>query len=487
MNNYPRPISGVGLGAFITNWVRLFIVAYVLWHSPAAAPGVTYEVGAGKEFSEVGEVPWESLAPGDRVDIHWRAAPYAAKWVICRRGTETQPIIIHGVRSPAGQLPVIEGRDAATRRELNYWHGPRSVIKVGGANQPADTMPAWIILENLEVRGGRPPFLFSGSRGLEKYADNAAAIFIEKGEHITVRGCTLHDSAQGLGVSAQSKEIVVENCHLYDNGLEGSVYQHNSYTSAAGMTYQYNRFGPLRPGCPGNNLKDRSAGLTVRGNWIAGGNRQLDLVDAEDNAVLRADPRYHETFVYGNVLIKPAAGSNQLVQYGGDSGKTDWYRKGVLHFYNNTVVSHRRDVTILFRLATNEERVDCRNNIVWLADGGGQLVLLSANGVVDLGSNWLPVGWGNSLDRLAGRVVVAGRILGGKSPGFVDELAADFRLAPESVCIGAGVALNPKVFPGNAFTRQYVPHQSSKFRKSAGTKSGPPPDLGAFEFEPATK
>ena len=284
MTSYFHLFASRLFGGLSSKWIFWILVTAALHLSPMVATGEVFEVGAGKPLAELGDVPWESLAPGDRVDIHSRVTPYAAKWVICRRGTEAKPIIIRGVPGPAGQLPVIEGRDAITRKTLNYWHGPRSVIKVGGANQPADTFPAWIIIENLEVRGGRPPFSFNGSRGVEKYFDNAAAIFIEKGEHITIRGCTLHDSAIGLGVSAQAKEIMVENCHLYDNGVEGSIYQHNSYTAAAGMVYQFNRFGPLRAGCPGNNLKDRSAGLVVRGNWIEGGNRQLDLVDAEDNA-----------------------------------------------------------------------------------------------------------------------------------------------------------------------------------------------------------
>ncbi len=488
MKKYFRPVAGLtareGCSA-----ARLAIPAVMaLGLVTLTALGATYEVGTGKTFTEVGDVPWESLVAGDRVEIHWRSAPYAAKWVICRRGTEAQPILIRGIAGAAGHWPVIEGRNATTRRELNYWHGPRSVIKVGGANQPADTLPAWIILENLVVRGGRPPYSFSGPRGLEKYADNAAAIFVEKGEHITIRNCTLHDSALGLGVSAQSKEILVENCHLYDNGMEGSVYQHNSYTSAAGMTYQFNRFGPLRSGCPGNNLKDRSAGLTVRGNWIAGGNRQLDLVDAEDSAEVRADPRYRETFVYGNVLIKTAgSGSQQWVQYGGDSGKLDWYRKGVLYFYNNTVVSQRRDISILFHLPTNAERVVCWNNIVQLAGGGGRLALLSARGELELGTNWLPTGWDKSRDLLQGKVVVGGRTLTGKAPGFIDEFGADFRLAPESPCIGAGAPLPPQVLSGHALTRQYLPHQSSRARISDATKLDHPLDLGAFEFEPPSK
>ncbi|MBI3191207.1 MAG: polysaccharide-degrading enzyme, partial [Pedosphaera parvula] len=124
-----------------------------------------YEVGPGKPLPDPIDVPWESLQAGDTVLIHWRAEPYRSKWVICFRGTARQPIIVRGVPGPNGQLPVIDGRDARTRKELSYWHEQRSVIKIGGANRPKDLFPAWIVIENLEVRGGRPPFSYRGSKG----------------------------------------------------------------------------------------------------------------------------------------------------------------------------------------------------------------------------------------------------------------------------------------------------------------------------------
>ena len=69
------------------------------------------------------------------------------------------------------------------------------------------------------------------------------------------------------------------------------------------IVFQDNHYGALRPGADGNNLKDRSGGLVVRYNWIENGNRQLDLVET-DHDELVADPRYNETFVYGNVLVE---------------------------------------------------------------------------------------------------------------------------------------------------------------------------------------
>src|SRR5262245_44199533 len=312
----------------------------------------TYEVGQSKPFTSIGQVPWESLQAGDTVLIHWRTTPYKEKWVICRQGTQAAPITVRGVPGPAGELPVIDGSGATTRSALNYWNENRSIIKIGGANVPADTLPKFIILENLDIRSARPPYTFAAGNGTtQSYVNNASSIYVEKGENITVRNCIIHDSGNGFFVASSdslaSRNILVEGNYIYDNGNTGSIYEHNNYTAAIGITFQYNRFGPLRVGCSGNNLKDRSAGLVVRYNWIEGGNRQLDLV-GEDSSLIRSDPTYRSTHVYGNVLIEPdAAGNRQIAHYGGDSGLTANYRQGTLYFYNNSIISKRTDRTTL--------------------------------------------------------------------------------------------------------------------------------------------
>ena len=115
----------------------------------------TYEVGPTKALTSIGQVPWESLQAGDTVLIYWRSTPYKEKWVICRQGTLAAPITVRGVPGPAGELPVIDGNGATTRSALNYWNETRAVIKIGGANVPADTLPKFITLENLNVAAHR--------------------------------------------------------------------------------------------------------------------------------------------------------------------------------------------------------------------------------------------------------------------------------------------------------------------------------------------
>ncbi|MFV2072077.1 MAG: polysaccharide-degrading enzyme, partial [Thermoanaerobaculales bacterium] len=245
-----------------------FVVAFVAGAAIAlaAVPGhcTDYEVGTGVGMlASIGEVPWEDLAPGDRVFIHWRDTPYKEKWVLCRRGTAAEPIVVSGVPGPAGQLPVIDGRDAVTRTQLNYWNEARGVLKIGGANVPADTLPAHIVIENLEIRSGRPPYSFTNSSSnIQSYVNNAAAIYVEKAENLVIRNCVLRDSGNGLFVGAYdgaTQDILIEGNWIYDNGIEGRFYEHNTYSAAIHITYQFNRFGSLRDGCGGNNLKDRSA------------------------------------------------------------------------------------------------------------------------------------------------------------------------------------------------------------------------------------
>jgi hypothetical protein len=225
-------------------------------------------------------------------------------------------------------------------------------------------------------------------------------------------------------------------------------------------------------------LKDRSAGSVVRYNWIEGGNRQLDLVDS-GSATLRNDPRYRETYVYGNILMEPAGdGNRQIVHYGGDGGSTANYRKGTLYFYHNTVVSKRTDRTTLYRLSTNEEQADTRNNILYLAAAGGNTFsFLDNTGTVLLSHNWLKPGWVVSFNvPPAGSVMDDGTSVLGTTPGFADEAGQDYRLATNSACINSGGALSPPVISNYNVSRQYQKHQTSEARPSDGTL-----DIGAYE------
>jgi hypothetical protein len=459
----------------------LWVSACLLLLLASTTHATTYEVGPGKPLANIGDVPWESLAAGDTVLIHARPTPYREKWVISRAGTAMAPITVRGIPDGSGNLPVISGDAATTRLQLDYTNEQRGIIKIGTANP--NVLPQYIVIEDLEIRSGKPGYTFTddaGNAGVA-YAGNAAAIYVERGQHLTIRGCTLHDAGNGLFIGiydGDTQDILVEGNHLYDNGNSGSLFEHNNYTAAVGIVFQYNRFGPLCAGCLGNNLKDRSIGTVVRYNWIESGNRQLDLVDAEDDPSLIVDPRYRTTHVYGNVLIEPnGAGNSQIVHYGGDSGDTDIYRKGTLHFYENTVISTRSGNTTLLRLSTNDESADVRNNVVYVTAAGSSLAMLDSAGQLALRSNWFKTGYVASHSGLSGTITTPVPNVTGSTPGFVDEGGQDFHLTSASACRDAGTALAAAVLPDHAVVSQYVKHQQNEARPADPTL-----DIGAFEF-----
>jgi hypothetical protein len=471
--------------AYLKNGIFLLALLLLLFGAGTATaltPATIYEVGPGKPYTNIGDVPWENLHAGDEVRIYWREQPYHEKWVIGVAGSAQQPFVVRGILGPQGQRPVIDGRDATTRAQLNFWNEERGVLKIGASNTPNIDAATWIVVENLDIRSGRPPYQFTGRHGLSNYNNNAAAIYIENGQNVIIKNCILRDSGNGLFVSQASRNITLDGNWLYDNGIEGSYYEHNAYSEAIGMVYQFNHFGPLRASCDGNNLKDRSAGLVVRYNWIEGGNRQLDLVDAEDSATIVNDPSYRQTFVYGNILIEPeGAGNSQILHYGGDSGVLSDYRKGVLYFYNNTIISTRSGNTTLMRLSTNDETADVRNNIIYVTAPGTRLALMNADGVMNFSHNWTKPGWRDSHSTLTGVIHNNGGNITGASPAFVDESAQDYHLNGTSACINAGAALPAAALPANDLQSQYVKHQGQEARPQDAVL-----DMGAFEVGAST-
>ena len=445
----------------------------------SVASAVTYEVGDGKPYTSIGAVPWESLAAGDTVNIHYRATPYAEKWCFCPVGTVSQPVLIHGVPGPGGELPVVDGQNATTRLELSYWNDERCVIKVGGGTIPPDTVAKYITIENLHIRNGLSGYTYTCDEGTTKtYVSSASSIYVCFGENITVRNCILDNCSNGFFVASSdspaSKNILIEGNYIYDNGNSGSLYEHNAYVAAIGMTVQYNRFDPLRAGCSGNNFKDRSANLVVRYNWLKDGNRELDLVEGQDSVLIRNDPLYHKAWVYGNILIENMSGNRQMVHFGGDSGSSSTYRNGPLFFYNNSLVSNRTDRNTIFRISGPSGVCDFRNTIYETYTTSLNEINSTdcPNATINMSHCWLNTGW------IAGGGILNndGTSITGGAPGFVDQAGEDYHLAAGSACINAGGPLHADCgsYPVD---RQYVKHQASEARPGDGTI-----DIGAYEY-----
>jgi hypothetical protein len=440
-----------------------------------------YTVGPGEAYGDPGEIPWEALQGGTLVQILWRAEPYRNKWVINTTATAENPLVVVGI-ADNGRRPVISGEDAVTRLELSYWNENRSVIKVGGSNLPTDdVVPAHIVIQGLEIRSARPAYGFMDDSGqVDGYSENAAAIHVEVGSDVKIIDCALHDAGNGLFSGHGSSDLLIRACHIYANGIDGSIYHHNSYTESAGIIFEYNHYGSLRSGALGNNLKDRSGGTVIRYNWVESGNRQLDLVET-DYADIADHPAYDQTYVYGNILVEPdGAGNSQILHYGGDGD--GFFREGTLYFYHNTVISTRSGNTTLMRLATNTASADIRNNLLLTTAGGSYLAITSGRGQIHMQTNWLPDGWREtheaSLDPGAQVVAVSNTV--GEDPGLVDVTGGEYTLISGAPAADCGGTIAPTALSAEGpVAWQYRSHQARSQRPDDDL-----PDAGAFEFIP---
>jgi len=452
--------------------------------------GTDYEVGDGQEYTSLGEVPWYALGPGDTVRIHYREEPYREKILISNSGAEGQPIRVCGVAGPNGELPVLDGADATTspnQHWINYL--PLQDISLVMITPDDDDLygyrPEWITIEGLVMRGAKAGNSYTNSEGeVRPYEGFSAGLYVVPAAHLVVRGNVFTDDALGLFTLSKDEtdnhiveDIVIEGNYFYGNGEAGADTRHNCYIQAIGVLVQYNHFGRLRDGALGGNLKDRSAGTTVRYNWIEGGARQLDLVDAQEHYQhALADPRYRETFVYGNVILNDQSQGDggHIVHYGGDTvGFEQNFRKGTLYFYNNTVITsanaNDRWRTAIVEASTNDETVDMRNNII-VRHGDTNMALLAYAGQLHLGVNWVSQDYWLGYEDFEGTATGEDNLIVGTDP-MLDDM---YRPLSGSPVIDKAQELAPEAPPCDG---EYVPHQQGTERPLHGAAY----DLGAFE------
>lgn len=322
---------------------------------PPDGPSV-HRVGPGEEFADLSGVPWRTLAPGDTVCIFPNTgnAPYHQKFGLTRDGTATAPITIRGIPDESGNRPILDGTNATC--VSSHPSQDRGIVGISSGD--------YIVVENLEIRNATGTFTRC-SGWSDKFASNAAAVYIPRGSSITLRNNLLHDCGHGIQSSQGTNNLIVEGNRIWNNGRLSSG--HNTYTEGQNILYQYNWFGPLCTGCSGNNLKDRSGnGCVIRYNWIEGGLRPLDLVDG------RYTNAFDVTDVYGNVLIKlPNPTSNsRVVNFGGDQEALA--DRGTLRFFGNTVIT-KRNATTIFSL--DGGTVHATNNIFYSTAAGSGITL----------------------------------------------------------------------------------------------------------------
>lgn len=537
-----------------------------------------YHIGPGQTYSGLNDfhsaIGWHNLQSGDKVYIHWRSTPYNEFMYISTSNVEIVGVpngnllpVIDGQNAVQPEFAWQDKGNFYTdtdddndpnptdNNHYNYYNGGLYQYGLIGVGRPYGSgYNEWvenITISNLEVRNAEQAYSFtpwfsghvSASQAFasvwnaptRNYPSFMTGIRVQFAKNLTIRNCTIHNCGNGIFVNSKlddndfsgtvtapdgiqvSKNITIEYCKLYDNGSSDS-YCHNIYSEAAGTIYQYNYIGRARAGINTSTcLKDRGAGTIVRNNYFDGGGQGhiLDLVEAEASAVdMINEPDYHNTYVYGNIMVNPADGATTLIHYGGDHCDYSIFRRGNLYFYNNTLINQADQLerwrTILFFLPKSEyfgappcspvpssidEKIIATNNIFYnVASAAGNalsdfyLISTDINSNSIFTNNYISSGYENGFsgywDNITGQyapftgTVTMNNLVSPavNNPGFKDFNNGDFTLTSGSVNIDAGNnAANPSV---NSVNREYVSPQNYKSRVILGSAI----DIGAYEY-----
>jgi hypothetical protein len=415
--------------------------------------GHALHVGPSQRFAR----PEEALVaaqPGDTILIHprLRGAPYER---VALRVTVPDLTIRTVLENP--DEPVVfsgEGFDYSGTGSV-----PRAIVQF-------DPTAKGSTLEGFELRGAR-----NGSR-------NGSGVRINQADHITIRGCTIHDNDMGImsnGSLQTGADQRIDSCLIHHNGAPTEPgYSHNLYLGGCSVVLSACE---VYASTAGHNVKSRAHYTRVEYCFIHdSANRELDLVD--DAGV--TDVPGSDVVLLGNIIVKATemTGNRGVIHFGQDGGHG---HSGVLYAVNNTIVSPY--VSPIVSLSAPRTSLNFGNNIVW--DGGrprhGQVLVEFT---------------GDAGDRLRGRANIASIGFGAPSwAGIIDRGAepiqimnpavGDYRWLNQPASLhGRGIAINsiglPRA-PGPENDRPGEPF----FQYQLGPKLSPrsdaaSPDLGAF-------
>ena len=302
--------------------------------------GTRYDVNPSDELTVV---PWQSLQPGDVVNIFHRAEPYRHKIMLSEQGTAENPIVVNGVTDASGNRPVIHGDNAVTINPDAWNDAYRTAILVLNKHHRQGTYGVnaeHYIIRNLHLVGARPSHQFTHDGVTENYPTGARAIWSAGGQNITLEGMIFEDTGGGVFIQAAddpgalSKHWVIRGSKFLNNGF-GS-FHHQLYFQAVSDPGVYNivegnYFGPSTASCSCTQIKMRSTGAIIRYNHLTGSPRIIDIVEAQDAIpgwiYANYTPQeilnyYRSSHVYGNVIDNDDAAGRPL-HFGADTFDDD--------------------------------------------------------------------------------------------------------------------------------------------------------------------
>lgn len=482
-----------------------YAVEYPSRSECATNEGLTFEVGDGKAYATPRAVPWEKLLPCDTVLIYYRSTPYTDIVFMGTRGQKNKVITVRGVPGPNGERPVFDANNATSPPTSTGYHAGLTGLGMFVISPPVyltgavyGYKPGHIHITGLTIRNARSPSQFKDINGTVTSWNWASGIYALAVQNLSVTNSELSGSGNGLFVNSkldfqvgtsgvqspypgdtfQSRRLLVRGNYFHDNGVAGSASLHNAYTETVGAVYEYNYFGRPIAGSLGDNIKERSAGVVFRHNYISGGVDNISLRDPQSNGAYEAvqkdslgEDLVKYAFVYNNFFLHDSPEELQgIVAHGdGDWAGTNQIRYGKLFFYNNRVVTQYDGPAPLFQLLNHTKGVTTAvalNNLLYSTTSTGAtsgtdgLALYWWGGLASfstftntanatINSNWInaysytmpnAAGYSSSIANPNLYVGPAfdgtglnGMLKQNSDPGFVNAAGKDFRLNSTSV------------------------------------------------------
>lgn len=417
--------------------------------------GKVYEVGPSQAFTRLQNVPFPTMAPGSTVRVHnedktgSHPTEYHEYIQISQQAKADQPFRICGVPDTAGNLPIIDGKNATGRADTSYYAYGYGLITLRAngvwATYPDFNGAEFVTVEGLHVRNARNGVPYTGTDGSSiTWQYYAACVRIGEGHDIAVNGNELDSCSNGAysvwngnnDWGGSSLNHLWEGNYIHGSGNVGDGLDHQMYLQAWGQVVQFNKIDKFTPGSYGFNLKSRGMQDIIRYNYFGDGPlRDIDMVDVEDatgfmsfegyvynhpdpssarypiEQVIARQESYNSHFAYGNIYLNSTA--SWPIHFAYDHSPDEPARKGNLYWYNNTFYEKlcggcdSNNKWSLFDGAsaggdaypqTEYTTVQAFNNVVWM-DNPAQPTFQwnTVNTFIGVGgSNVLPAKWGRN-------------------------------------------------------------------------------------------
>jgi hypothetical protein len=289
----------------------------------------------------------QTLQAGDRIEVY--GVINAGTIVGNYHGTESQPITLIGMTEDAA----FDGKNA-TRKAQNG-----GLITLYGNH--------WVI-KDLAFR----------NCGIPYGGDENASAFHTTTQHTVFSNLKVSNCGDGFLFSPNSKNNIIENSDIFNNGYFQSGQTHNIYLAGEGHIVRNNRIHHSG----GQNLKNRGWNTLVEGNliWNAG-NFDVDYPGSAEN------PGNTTSIFRGNTVIKSSYSDNSGQFFTFFEDNLNLNIPGRLLVVNNTFIGPSN--TSLFRVGKNKNLSAYNNVVVGVKNIQYQGNTDKENGTLAGSHNWL--------------------------------------------------------------------------------------------------